>query len=166
MDSSLSKLPIGGLKLSPELVQIRLLPDSGFSVTQMLRLLAEHRINVTMVSMDATDGEMSGIGCIFAEDCTQAVAALQPLSGAIDLLSPVGAITIFPHQARLLLIGKILSALGQDGLPVYGMASTHSALTLTTDYRRLDDAVSAICRIVSLPENHAPFRPEFRVKQF
>jgi hypothetical protein len=166
MDSSLSKLPIGGLKLSSELVQIRLLPDSGFSVTEMLRLLADHRINVTMVSLDATDGELTGIGCIFAEDRVPAESALQPLAAAIDMLSPVGALTIFPHQARLLLIGKILSALGEDGLPVYGMASSHSALTLTTDYRRLDDAVSAVCRIVSLPENHAPFRPEFRVKQF
>jgi hypothetical protein len=166
MDSSFSKLPIGGLKLSSELVQIRLLPDSGFSVTEMLRLLADHRINVTMVSLDATDGELTGIGCIFAEDRVPAESALQSLAAAIDMLSPVGALTIFPHQARLLLIGKILSALGEDGLPVYGMASSHSALTLTTDYRRLDDAVSAVCRIVSLPENHAPFRPEFRVKQF
>lgn len=165
MDSSLSKLPIGGLKLSSELVQIRLLPNSGFSVTEMFRRLTEHRINVTMVSLDATDGELTGIGCIFAEDRVSAEAALQPHAAAIDMLSPVGALTIFPHQARLPLIGKVLSAMSEDGLPVYGMASSHSALTLTTDYRRLDDAVSAVCRIVSLPENHAPFRPEFRVKQ-
>jgi len=165
MDSSLSRLPIGGLKLSSELVQIRLLPNSGFFVHEMLRRLADHRINMTMVSLDATDGELTGIGCIFAEDRRLAEAALQPIGCAIDMISPVGAMTIFPHQARMLLIGKILSALGRDGLPVYGMASSHSALTLTTDYRRLDDAVSAVCRIVSLPENHAPFRPEFRVKQ-
>ena len=165
MDSSLSKLPIGGLKLSSELVQIRLLPNSGFSVTEMFRRLAEHRINVTMVSLDATDGELTGIGCIFAEDRLLAEAALQPHAAAMDMLSPVGALTIFPHQARLLLIENILSSMGQDGLPIYGMASSHSALTLTTDYRRLDDAVSAVCLVVSLPENHAPFRPEFRVKQ-
>ena len=165
MDSSLSKLPIGGLKLSSELVQIRLLPNSGFPVHEMFRRLADHKINVTMVSLDATDGELTGICCIFEEDRRSAEVALQPLAAAIDMLSPVGAMTIFPHQARLLLIGKILSALGQDRLPVYGMASSHSALTLTTDYRRLDDAVSAVCRIVSLPDNHAPFLPEFRVKQ-
>ncbi len=165
MDSSLSKLPIGGLKLSSELIQIRLLPNSGFSVNEMFRRLAEHRINVTMVSLDATDGELTGIGCIFAEDRRLAEAALQPIGAAVDMLSPVCAMTIFPHQARLLLIGRILAALGRDGLPVYGMASSHSALTLTTDYRRIDDAVAAVCRVVSLPENHAPFHPEFRVKQ-
>ncbi len=165
MDSSLPKLPVGGLKLSSELVQIRLLPNSGFSVHEMFRRLADHRINVTMLSLDATDGELTGIGCIFAEDRVQAEAALLPLGAAVNMLSPVGALTVFPHQARMLLIGKILSAMGKNGLPVYGMASSHSALTLTTDYRRLDDAVSAVCRVVSLPENHAPFRPEFRVKQ-
>ncbi|RPH49483.1 MAG: hypothetical protein EHM85_13725 [Desulfobacteraceae bacterium] len=166
MQSTLHKLPIGGLKLSSELVQIRLLPNSGFSVNEMFRCLADHKINVTMVSLDATDGELTGIGCIFAEDRKLAEDALKPLATAIDMISPVCAMTIFPHQARLLLIGKILSALGKDELPVYGMASSHSALTITTDYRRLDDAVSAVCRIVSLPENHAPFRPEFRIRQF
>ena len=165
MDPSIPKFPIGGLKLSSELVQIRLLPNSGISVTEMFRLLADHRINLTMVSLDVTDGELTGIGCIFAEDRRLAEVALQPIACVIDMLSPVGAMTIFPHQARLQLIGKILSAMGQNGLPVYGMASSHSALTLTTDYRRLDDAVTAVCRIVSLPENHAPFRPEFRVRQ-
>jgi hypothetical protein len=166
MDPFLSKLPIGGLKLSSELVQIRLLPNSGVSVTQMLRCLADQKINVTMLSLDATDGELTGIGCIFAEDRLLAETALQPLAAAIDMLSPVGALTVFPHQSRILLIDGILSVMVRDGLPVYGVASSHSALTLTTDYRRLDDAVAAVCRIVTLPENHAPFRPEFRVKQF
>ncbi len=161
----MSKSPIGGLKLSSELVQIRLLPNSGFSAREMFSRLADHRINVTMVSLDATDGELTGIGCIFAEDRALAEVALGPLAGAVDMLSPVGAITIFPHQARLVLVGEILSALGRDGLPVYGMASSHSALTFTTDYRRLDEAVAAVGRIVALPENHAPFRPEFRVRQ-
>jgi hypothetical protein len=166
MDSSLSKLPIGGLKLSSELVQIRLLPNSGFSVTEMFRRLADQKINVTMVSLDATDGELTGIGCIFAEDRALAEFALQPIVAAIDMLSPVGALTIFPHQSRILLIENVLSAMVRDGLPVYGLASSLSALTLTTDYRRLDNAVAAVCRIVALPENHAPFRPEFRVRQF
>ncbi|MBI5591115.1 MAG: hypothetical protein HY881_11600 [Deltaproteobacteria bacterium] len=165
MDSSLSKLSIGGLKLSSELVQIRLLPNSGSTVQEMFRRLTDHRINLTMVSLDATDGELTGICCIFEEDRGQAELALQPLAAAVDMLSPVGALTIFPHQSRLLLIENILSAMGRNGLPVYGLASSHSALTLTTDYCRLDDAVSAVCRIVSLPENHAPFRPEFRVRQ-
>lgn len=166
MDTYLSKLPIGGLKLSSELVQIRLLPNSGVSVTQMLRCLSDQKINLTMLSLDATEGELTGIGCIFAEDRVLAEIALQPLAAAIDMLSPVGALTVFPHQSRILLIDSILSAMVRDGLPIYGLASSHSALTLTTDYRRLDDAVAAVCRIVTLPENHAPFRPEFRVKQF
>ncbi|MGB5156695.1 hypothetical protein [Desulfobacterium sp. N47] len=166
MNPTLSKLPIGGLKLSSELVQIRLLPNSGFSANEMFSLLADRRINMTMVSIDATDNEMTGICYIFEEDRTTAERALLPLAAAIELLSPVGAITIFPHRFRLFLIENILSAMGKDGLPVYGIASSNSALTITTDYHRLDDAVSAVCRIVSLPENHAPFRPEFRIKQF
>lgn len=166
MNMVLSKLPIGGIKLSSELVQIQLLPNSGFSVNEMFRCLTELRINMTMVSLDATDGELTGICCIFEEDRVVAERALGPFAAAIDMLSPVGTLTIFPHQSKLLLIEYILSAMSRDGLPVYGIASSHSALTIITDYHRLDDAVISVCRIVSLPENHAPFRPEFRVKQF
>jgi hypothetical protein len=68
-------------------------------------------------------------------------------------------------QSRLGLIRAVLSAINQAGLPVYGLASSHSSLTITTDYLRLDEAVEAACQVVALPDNHAPFRPEFRVKQ-
>ena len=154
MDSSLSKLPIGGLKLSSELVQIRLLPNSGFSVHEMFRRLADHRINVTMVSLDATDGELTGIGCIFAEDRVLAEAALQPLAAAIDMLSPVGALTIFPHQARLLLIGKILSAMGRGWIA----GLWHGILAFGPDpYHRLPPARR--CGFRGLPHRIAAGKP-------
>ena len=42
-DSSIPKLSVGGLKLSPELVQIRLFPKAGCSVEEMFRRLADQK---------------------------------------------------------------------------------------------------------------------------
>lgn len=166
MDVPIRKFPIGGLKLSSELIQLRLLPKAEFTMAEMLRRLADRQINLFGVTLDTVDGRLTGACCLSAEDRLKAVGALQPFEKAYEILSPVGALTIFPIQSRVALIGQLLSVLGTDGLPVYGIASSLSSLTITTDYLRLDDAVTAVCRVVTLPDNHAPFRPEFRVKQF
>ncbi len=165
MDTPIQKFSVGGLKLSAELVQIQLFPNTPVPLNEIFRLLSDHQINLTGVSLEAIDGQLTGICCLAAEDRGRAEHVLQPFEGFFALRSSVGTLTIFPHQSRLELIGKILSVLGRLGLPVYGLASSHASLTITTDFRRLDEAVSAVCRLVTLPENHAPFRPEFRVKQ-
>ena len=165
MDTPIQKFSVGGLKLSTELIQIQLFPNAPVPLNEIFRRLADRQINLTGVSLEAIDGQLTGICCLAAEDRGRAEHVLQPFEGSFELRSPVGTLTIFPHQSRLELIGQILSALGRIGLPVYGLASSHSSLTITTDYHRLDEAVSAICRLVKLPDNHAPFRPEFRVKQ-
>jgi hypothetical protein len=156
---------IGGLKLSLELIQIRLFSNAVWPVTEIFRRLTDQQVNLIGVILDAVDGQLTGVCYISVEDRPAAEKALQPFEGFYALQSPVGLLTIFPHQSRSELMGCILSVLTQAGLPVYGIASSLSSLTFTTDYQRLDDAVAAVCQVVTLPDNHAPFRPEFRVKQ-
>lgn len=159
------KFSIGGLKLSLELIQIRLLPNAGMTVNEMLCRLTDNQINLFGVALDTVDGRLAGICCLSAEDRSTAVCALQPFEGSYEILSPVGALTIFPIQSRLALMSRLVSVLGTAGLPIYGMVSSPSSFTITTDYERLDEAVSAVCQVVTLPDNHAPFRPEFHVRQ-
>jgi hypothetical protein len=165
MDAPLRKFSVGGLKLSLELIQIRLLSEAGVTAAEIFRRLADKQINLAGVTLDALDGQPAGVCYLSAEDRSSAECALEPFKNSFEILAPVGALTIFPLQSRLELIGRLLSALNSIGLPVYGMATSLSSLTITTDYRRLDEAVSAVCQVVTLPDNHAPFRPEFRIKQ-
>lgn len=159
------KLPVGGLKLSPELVQIRLFPQTVRVIDEMFRRLAEKQINVTGIIFENLE-EQPEVRCtLLAEDRPVAEQALLEFKGSFSVHSGVGTLTVFPHQARLELVGEVLSALGKENLPIYGMASSFSSLIVTTEYGRLDDAVRAVCQVISLPDNHAPFRPEFRVKQ-
>ncbi len=165
MDAPDGKDLIGGLKISWELIQLRLFPKAGLPVTELFRRLADQQINLTGVTLDVTDGLLSGLCLISAEDRFLVERALQPFNGSFEIQTNVGTVTLYPIQGRLGLVRRILSALSRAELPVYGVASSLSSLTITTDYRRLDDAVSAVRRLVELPDNHAPFRPEFRVKQ-
>jgi hypothetical protein len=159
------KFSIGGLKLSPELIQLRLLPQAGVTITEMLQRLAEKQVNLFGLTVETVDGRLTGLGYLSAEDGPAAERALRPIGKICQILSPLGALTVFPLRARVDLIGRLLGALGRADLPVYGIASSLSSLTIITDYQRLDEAASAVCRVVGLPENHAPLRPEFRVKQ-
>ncbi len=165
MDPLIRKFSIGGLKLSSELIQLRLFSNNTLPVTEMFQRLADHQINLINVTLDAVDGQLTGICCVSTEDRRSAEQALQPFKSFFEMRSNVGTMTIFPIQSRLDLIREVSSALGRAGLPVYGMASSLSSLTIATDYHRLDEAVYAVCQVVELPDNHAPFRPEFRVKQ-
>ena len=53
---------------------------------------------------------------------------------------------------------------GKADLPIYGMAASLSALTLTTDFQMLDGAIESLKPYISLPPNHAPFRSQLRIK--
>jgi hypothetical protein len=74
----------------------------------------------------------------------------------------VGLISLFPHQFNLKILGLSLFALGVAGLPFYGMASSLSALTLITDYGRLDNAVAALQEHLAAPGENAPLEPDSR----
>jgi hypothetical protein len=159
------KLKIDGIKLSAELVQINLLPGEGYSAARLFRELAGRRINMPLVTLDAASDRLAGACCIAAEDLARAQPVLEAASGALQVLERVGSLTVFPHRARFDLFECMLLGFARRGLPVYAIASSLAALTFTTDYGQLDEAAAAVLENAVLPENHAPFRPEFKVRQ-
>ncbi|MEW6187581.1 MAG: hypothetical protein AB1585_17770 [Thermodesulfobacteriota bacterium] len=165
MDSPVRKFSVGGLKLSAELVLLRLKASEAVQIVHMFRVLTEHQINLIGVTLDAFHGRLDGVCSLLAEDRVKAEKVLGIFQGCLEMTAPVGTITVFPVQARIELLSALFAAWGGAGLPLYHIASSTSSLTITTDFQLLDDAVSVVSRVVSLPENHAPFRPEFRVKQ-
>jgi hypothetical protein len=160
-----SKLPIDGLKLSQALAQINLPGTGKPRVLDAFHRLAVRRINLSLVTLDAIDGRWSGSCCISMEDLASAKQELVGLQDGIEYLSPVGTLTLFPHRSRLDLLKSILAVFAQDGLPVHGIASATSTLTITTDFECLAEATAAVQRIVDLPANHAPIHTQFQVKQ-
>jgi hypothetical protein len=159
------KLQINGIKLSMELVQIGLLPDGAFSASQLFHDLAELKINIPLILLDLVDDRLAGACCIAAEDLSRAAPVLDTADASVEVIRKIGALTVFPHRARLDLLTCMLSGFARRRLPVYAIASSFATLTFTTDYARLDEAVDCLLEKAILPDNHAPFRPEFKVRQ-
>ncbi len=159
------KMKISGIKLSTELVQINLLPAAEVSASRLFHDLAGLKINMPMITLDSAEGRLAGACCIAAEDRFLAAPVLEGAGSSIEVIEKVGSLTVFPHRARLDLLDCTLSGFARNDLPVYAVASSFAALTFTTDYGRLDEAVDCLLEKAVLPDNHAPFRPEFKVRQ-
>jgi len=163
------KIRVNGIKLSQELIHINLLtqPEEEHLVNRLMRSMAENRINCPIVQYSAMDRRVQGACCIDMEDSPRLnhVLSQDPdLANALELISPVGALSLFPHQFSLKILGCLMHVIGKADLPMYGMAASLSALTFTTDFALLEKAIKLLRPHLSLPRNHAPFRPQLRIR--
>lgn len=162
-------IKIGGIKLSQELAQFNLFGahSVGLLLTPYLRCIAENRVNLTFLSIGKSEAGFIGSFCVAVSNLTcvrQLVEGEMAAEHRIEVIAPVGTITIFPHQRSFALLGSVISALGKAGIPIHAICTSLSSLALNTDYRFLDQAVEELEKILDLPSNHAPFRPEFDPK--
>lgn len=164
------RIPIDGVKLSWELAQFNCAEDSetSFWTARLIRFMAENRINISFHCFTRTDRGASGSCCVAAEDFGAAKRILdrEPrIKEHLDIIAPVGTLTLFPHRDSLALPGLVIHEFGKTGIPIHGIGTSISALTFSTDYRLLDRAVDVLQSALEIPANHAPFRPGFRVLQ-
>ena len=161
---------MGGIKLSPEMVQLNWFdrPGENPRAARLFRLMAENRINLPFVVLSSTTRNTVCSCCLDIEDDHRAQGLLKrdsDLSSGVERIVSVGTLTFFPHQSSLQLLGLVMAVFGKTGLPLYGTGTSLSALTVSTDYRGLDQALSALETVVELPPHHTPFHPEFRIRQ-
>ena len=164
------KIRINGIKLSGELVQVNLLNRSFPQDFRVLffQLLSQHQINIPFILTSGLGEKIIGSCCVAVEDIhrIKMVVEGEPnLKENLEFIPGVGTLSIFPHHSKLKLLGLSFYLFGRKHLPLYGMASSISSLTFTTDYSQLDRAVSILLEYMDLPRNHAPFRPEIHVIQ-
>lgn len=157
------KIKVGGIKLSPELVQFTVSgrqPAVG-SPVPFLGKIAENRINLTFLSLTNAPTAFTGNFCVLASDFTR-VQRLVELEAAgeyhVEILAPVGTITIFPHQRSFSLLGRVIGRLRNARIPIHAVCTSLSSLAINTDFRCLDSAVQELLDLLDLPGNHAPFR--------
>ncbi len=184
------KIGIGGIRFSPELVQYThhaVLPADR-SLADLLRRLAEQRINLAFACTGAVGETVHSTFCLAAGDFAAVEMLLdaepspneytpcRPQDGAgypggpslraqFEIIHRVGTLTIFPHRRSLLLLGRVVETLAQAGIAIHSLCTSISALAINIDYLLLDRAVEALEKIVELPDNHAPYRPEFCIRQ-
>lgn len=178
------KISIGGIKFSEELVHVA---HCGFSPSDrsfvdLIERIAENRINLPFVCAGADGDESHSTFCVAATDFAVVERLLytepsrsqekyqqQPVAlstgNQLQITHGVGTLTLFPHRRSLAMLGHIIEILGQAGIVIHSLCTSISAMAINVDYHLLDLAVEVLEKIVELPDNHAPFRAEFSVRQ-
>lgn len=164
------RFKIGGIKLSPELVQFSCSypPDKRKRFIAVLENLAARQINILYLSHETAGSKTTTTLCVEKDNqitVRNFFDAFVENSGELICKKSVGTLTLFPHRSSVSFLSSILFFFYKHNLQVYGLCTSISALSIITDYSELDRATAALQGIVELPENHAPFRQEFSVRQ-
>jgi hypothetical protein len=166
----MERIKIEGIKLSNELVQVnsRNISNAKNTISHLCRILALNQINMAFLSTTCLGGRMIMSCCVNAEDKIQVrhlIDSEADLRENTELGSAVGLISLFPHQSSLKLLGLSLYAFGKVRIPIYGLASSLSALTFITDFAYLDKAAASLEKYFELPPNQSPFKSKIYVRQ-
>ena len=161
---------INGLKLSEPLIAIWVHEEDQTvdRLSLFCRLLAKTEINIAFMTSTSVIDSQPALCCIDPKD--QAVAAewierSEELAGSVRFGGSVGVITFYPHHFSLKLMGLALQVFSQNGIRVYGMASSIAALSFVVDSDRLEDAGRLLTKTFALPANVSPPKSDFRVRQ-
>ncbi len=162
-------IPLGGVKFSEELALATLsadTPPTGVEV-DVLCALAGHQINLFYLSVSRSAGRTRVCVCVAVDQIRLVESLAETAARGIwtcRSVNSVGLLTFFPHESRLEALTRSLGVFAESRLPVFGVCSTLAALTFVTAFAELERASERLRDVFGLPENHAPFTPEFRIK--
>jgi hypothetical protein len=165
-----TKIHIGGIKFSEELAQVTVVrePAGDTSFDDLLHLLACRRINIPFICHDnsADNAEISFCTLLSELGRVQEVLNFSSFtSRSIRIIPSVGTLTLFPHRNSFRLLGLVIGFFGSNRYPIHSLSTSISAIAMNTDFCLLDEIAVKLQSLVELPENHAPFRQEFRLTQ-
>jgi aspartokinase len=164
------KIAIDGIKLSPPLLAVRLRNDPAVPdlTPRLCRLLTIARVNIAFMTASSTGVSSCALCCIDPGQHSKVAQLIEQdaeLKAAVRMQGQVGLLTLFPHRARLKILGMALQSLNDSNIGVLGLASSISALTFAIEYAHLEDAAAILRDRLDLPWNPAPFRADFVVRQ-
>lgn len=165
-----NKTHIGGIKFSEERAHFTIhCPHSKkTNIDALLQLISDKQINIPFLCHAAEPTSTRTSFCVSAKDApllSEIITCTTIEKGEIISHYQVGSITIFPHKNNFRLIAIIMSLMESLQLPVYSFATSISALIFNTQYGQLCNIAKQLTEIFELPENHAPFHPEFQLRQ-
>ncbi len=169
----MERLKIGGLKLSFALCQFELrAPDPPQKILSTISsALSTEKINIEFLTHSSNKDGTCCLSLCVGEDNFASTAAIihgrdrLPLHCDVKAREQVGMLTIFPYRSPLAILGVILAEWKGNSMPVYGVATSLSAISVLTDFSAMDKAVEIIQSSFQLPSNHAPLRPELHYYQ-
>jgi len=164
------RIAVGGLRISPALAQINVgyAPGVRTLIGEYLQRLARRHINLPFLTFSSAGSGNAAALCVSASegDVAREIALKAPkLAPLVTVLTPVAAVSIFPHRQQLVLLGHLLAVLHGERIPLLAMGSSISSFTLTLAHRSLGRTMEVLEGALILPENHAPLQSQLEVIQ-
>lgn len=168
--SNPERIAIGGIKLSGELAQFSFRRSDHRQCVSSLVLaaIAKHHINIPFLSFTVSSHTVDTTFCVASEHLVTVKSILEAETGepeSITCLPSVCTLTLYPHRSNLSLMSRIIGVFASHSLPIYGICTSVSALSINTRYTDVEQAVKRLQEVVELPANHSPLRHQFQVQQ-
>lgn len=163
------KIPLGGVKFSEEQSLFTL--QGKISKQQLLHLLTAFSDQTIPLPYYSARQDLQRAKIVFAVDLNLAdtVDSLLAKKGLLALKQNrqdhLACSTFFPHRNSFSFAAQIFELFTRLALPVYAAATSISAFVVVTDCSGLGLLETEIAKSFLLPENHAPFRQEFLIKE-
>jgi len=164
----MERVKLGGLKQSLELCQFDLRgPDSPERIVpRVSKLLASQKINIAFLTYNHLNDEFHQLTiCPHQYDFTRTSGILNakgtlPRVWGIQSREHVGILTVYPHRSPIKILGCVMVSWAAQSIPIYGIATSLSAISFITDYPTIDKGIEVVQNSFQLPEDHAPIKPE------
>jgi len=164
----MEKVKLGGMKQSLELCQFDLRGQDSPEriVPRVSKLLASQKINIAFLTYNKLNNESHQLTILLNQcDFTRSSELLNtkgtlPRGWAMQSRKHVGILTVYPHRNPLKILGCVMVLWAAQSIPIYGIATSLSAISFITDYQAIDKGIEVIQNSFQLPDDHAPIKPE------
>jgi len=159
-----SRLRLGGIKFSEMQAQVSFLsPPDQASLGELLSALSRNKINLNRLLLNRGTDSVCDFS-IYRHDYLRHRVFIEQIFDSCSIPSscdqPIGIITLFPHGSELIRLIGVLETVERYELPITGIYSSLSAISLCIGYDQLDRVADLLQERFELPAGHSPFRYE------
>jgi aspartokinase len=159
----MDRVRLGGIKIAEgrsHLVIVK--PAAAGALSDITGCLAANRINLThLASVSASGNQDEAVSlCVEKADGFASYFQIKALLGhgdRVHLREDVNILAIFPHDKRTMVTGNLLVQLAAMAIPLYGLASTPSAMAFVVAAADTARAIDSLFEAFTFPAYPSPF---------
>jgi hypothetical protein len=158
----MSKVRLGGIKAFARRAYLTSLCRSGDdALGDICSRLSAERININLLTHIADTGMQRSITAASTENAEGFSSYIQwkdshGQCSVGKLLTDVSAVSIFPHDQKLDVIGSLISTLAGNGIRPYGLASSPSAMTMLIPSSEFEGIICGLFDTFEFPAYSSP----------
>ena len=138
---------LGGFKILNHVVWASLLGPAGDDTlgTRLCHLLAGEEINLPFLTVGGFRTAPGVNFVVEAQDAPRVKAAIEQAFSRCEVsMRKAGVFSLFPHRSDPLVLGTLLTALGERSIRPLALANSHSAVSVVLDQDTVESSVAAL----------------------